>query len=288
MNFTTIFHIFDAWTKIFNRSMKHIETNFENRNRSDNIRMKIYEEKDHGSAYVAQRLADLIISKQKIGAPAVLGLATAATPKGVYKELIRLHKDEGLSFRNVFTFNLDEYYPMLPTNEMSYATFMKKHLFEHIDIPAENTNIVDGSLSHHDIDNHCNLYEKKISDLGGIDIQLLGIGRSGHIGFNEPGSTANSVTRLVTLCDTTRKDAISDFDGLENVPVQAITMGVKTILDAKEIILIAWGNKKSDIMQKTLGEVSAEVPASYLLTHPNVEIILDQDSASLCKIVTAV
>ncbi|MDO5654833.1 MAG: glucosamine-6-phosphate deaminase [Flavobacteriaceae bacterium] len=246
--------------------------------------MKIYKEKDHGSAYVAQRLADVISEKQKAGKKAILGMATGSTPKGVYRELIRLHRDEGLSFKNVHTFNLDEYYRMLPENVMSYNTFMKEHLFDHIDIPAENTNIINGDLELEEIENHCAEFEKKIYDLGGIDIQLLGIGRSGHIGFNEPGSATDSRTRLVNLCEITRNDAISDFNGLENVPTQAITMGVRTILDAKEIIMIAWGNKKSEIVQKTFtGEISADVPATYLLTHPKVEVILDHESSAFCN-----
>src|SRR5690554_594261 len=159
-----------------------------------NSTVKVYNEIDKASAYVAQRLADLILGKQKIGAPAIIGLATGLTPKGVYRELINLHKNEGLSFKNVKTFNLDEYYPIAPTDEKSYVTFMKEQLFDHIDILDENIHIPDGTLSMDQIEGYCAAYEQRIDELGGLDIQLLGIGRSGHIGFNEPGSLSTSKT----------------------------------------------------------------------------------------------
>src|SRR5690606_30884610 len=194
------------------------------------------------------RIASIIKNKQAKGETAVLGLATGATPVKVYQELVRLHKEEGLSFRDVVTFNLDEYYPMQPTDDQSYVSFMKKHLFDHIDIPAANINIPDGTLAPEEIQGYCEAYEQKISNLGGLDIQILGIGRTGHIGFNEPGSAPNSGTRLVTLDDLTRRDASRDFGGKENVPTKAITMGVGTIFKAKEIILMAWNEKKAEII----------------------------------------
>src|SRR5690606_15974064 len=163
------------------------------------------------SIAVAKRIATIIQEKQAKGEQAVLGLATGATPIKVYAELVRMHKEEGLSFRNVITFNLDEYYPMQPDAEQSYVTFMKRHLFDHVNIPAENINIPDGTVGKNEIHDFCVEYEKKITDLGGIDLQILGIGRTGHIGFNEPGSAPNSGTRLVTLDDLTRRDASRDF-----------------------------------------------------------------------------
>jgi glucosamine-6-phosphate deaminase len=244
--------------------------------------VKVYPDQNTGSIDVAHRIAAIITSKQSKGETAVLGLATGATPVWVYKELVRLHKEEGLSFKNVVTFNLDEYYPMQPTAVQSYVTFMRKNLFDHIDIPAENINIPDGTLAIENVQAYCEDYEQKISNLGGLDIQILGIGRTGHIGFNEPGSAPNSGTRLVTLDDLTRRDASRDFGGKENVPAKAITMGVGTIFKAKEIILMAWNEKKAEIVKKAVeGELSPEIPATYLQLSSNVEFVLDQDAASL-------
>src|SRR5690606_4777876 len=204
------------------------------------------------SNVVAKRIATIIKEKQAKGETAVLGLATGASPIGVYRELVRLHKQEGLSFKNVVTFNLDEYFPMAPTAEQSYVAFMNKNLFNHVYIPKENIHIPDGTLAESEIQSYCERYEQKISSLGGIDIQLLGIGRTGHIGFNEPGSAPNSGTRLVILDDLTRRDASRDFGGKENVPTKAITMGVGTIFKAKEIILMAWNEKKAEIVKKAV------------------------------------
>ncbi|MDA9554695.1 glucosamine-6-phosphate deaminase [Pelobium sp.] len=231
---------------------------------------------------VARRIADLIIAKNEKMEKTILGLATGATPVGVYTELIRIHQQEGLSFKNVVTFNLDEYYPMQPTAEQSYVKFMKDHLFEHIDINFDNVHIPDGTLSLDEIQQFCIDYEKKITAYGGLDLQVLGIGRTGHIGFNEPGSAPNSGTRLVTLDDLTKKDAAKDFGGKANVPLKAITMGVGTIFKAKEIILMAWGSKKAPIIKKAVeGDLSSDVPATYLQLSENVEFILDEDAASL-------
>ncbi|MGO1867441.1 MAG: glucosamine-6-phosphate deaminase, partial [Sphingobacterium sp.] len=188
---------------------------------------------------------------------------------------------EGLSFNNVVTFNLDEYYPMQPTAEQSYVAFMNKNLFNHIDIPKENINIPDGTLPAEQIQEYCEAYERRISASGGLDIQLLGIGRTGHIGFNEPGSAPNSGTRLVTLDDLTRRDASREFGGKENVPTKAITMGVGTIFKAKEIVLMAWNEKKAEIVKKAVeGEISSDIPATYLQMSDHVEFILDEDAAS--------
>jgi len=234
-----------------------------------------------GATAVAQRIAKLIRAKQAKGEKTVLGLATGVTPIAVYDELIRLHKEEGLSFKNVITFNLDEYYPMQPTSEQSYVRFMNQHLFDHVDIEKANIHIPDGTLSESNIAAFCLNYEKQIEELGGLDLQILGIGRTGHIGFNEPGSAPNSGTRLVTLDDLTRTDAARDFGGKDAVPTKAITMGVGTIFKAREIILMAWSKKKAPIIKKAVeGELSGEVPATYLQLSDNVEFMLDDPAAS--------
>jgi len=250
--------------------------------RFEKVPVKVYPNQTDASANVAKRIAAIIRQKQAAGKIAVLGLATGATPVKVYKELVRLHKEEGLSFRNVVTFNLDEYYPMNPGADQSYVKFMNKHLFDHIDIPKENINIPDGTLREEDIPVFCEAYEQKISDLGGLDLQILGIGRTGHIGFNEPGSAPNSGTRLVILNDLTRRDASHEFGGKENVPAKAITMGVGTIFKAKEIILMAWNEKKAEIVKKAVeGNMSADIPATYLQMSDNAEFVLDKEAASL-------
>ena len=182
----------------------------------------------------------------------MLGLATGSTPVGVYDELIRLHKEEGLSFPNVVTFNLDEYYPMQPDELQSYHRFMHEHLFDHIDIPPENVHIPDGTLPLEQVHEYCQRYEQQINEAGGIDLQMLGIGRTGHVGFNEPGSGRDSRTRLITLDRVTRMDAASDFFGEENVPRKAITMGVGTILDARRVILMAWGEGKAPVIAQAV------------------------------------
>lgn len=244
--------------------------------------IKVYPSADAASLYVADKIAQIIKRKQEVGDLAILGLATGSTPKGVYKELVRLHQNEGLSFQNVVTFNLDEYYPMHPVEEQSYVTFMKQNLFNHLDIPAHHIHIPDGTLSLEGIQAYCELYEKKIQDFGGLDMQLLGIGRSGHIGFNEPGSLKDSLTRLVQLNDITRTDASDDFGGLDNVPTQAITMGIQTIMQAKQIFLLALSERKAEIIEKALkGEISAAVPATFLQQLEQVEYILDQKAAAL-------
>ncbi|WP_345955808.1 glucosamine-6-phosphate deaminase [Mucilaginibacter sp. PAMB04168] len=249
--------------------------------RFEKLPVSIYPNAQTASIVVAQRIAKLIRHKQAEGRKAVLGLATGVTPIAVYKELVRLHLQEGLSFKNVITFNLDEYFPMQAGSAQSYVTFMHENLFDHIDIPAENVHIPDGTLSQDEVAAFCLNYEKQIEDLGGLDFQLLGIGRTGHIGFNEPGSAPNSGTRLVTLDDLTRSDASRDFGGKENVPTKAITMGIGTIFKAREIILMAWSAKKAPIVKKAVeGEISGDVPATYLQLSDHVEFILDEGAAS--------
>lgn len=249
--------------------------------RFEKLPVKVYPDEHTASKDVAKRIASLITEKQKKGEKAVLGLATGATPVKVYEELVRLHQEEGLSFKNVVTFNLDEYYPMRPTSPQSYVTFMKENLFNHIDIDMKNVHIPDGTLPLEKIADFCLKYENKIKEFGGLDLQILGIGRTGHIGFNEPGSAPNSGTRLVTLDDLTRRDASKDFGGKENVPTKAITMGIGTIFKARETILMAWNQKKASIIKKAVeGEISSDVPATYLQLSDQVEFILDSDAAS--------
>ncbi|WP_162051757.1 glucosamine-6-phosphate deaminase [Pontibacter pamirensis] len=249
--------------------------------RFEKLPVTVYPDEHIASLKVAGRIADLIRGKQQKGEKAVLGLATGATPVEVYAELVRLHKEEGLSFQNVITFNLDEYYPMSPTAAQSYVTFMNENLFDHVDIPKENVHIPDGTLGREQITAYCLDYERKIEALNGLDLQILGIGRTGHIGFNEPGSAPNSGTRLVTLDDLTRRDASRDFGGKENVPTKAITMGIGTIFKAREIILMAWSKKKAPIIKKAVeGEISSDVPATYLQLSEHVEFVLDADAAS--------
>lgn len=250
--------------------------------RFEKLPVTVFKTPKEASLSVAHRIANIIKEKQKNNTQAVLGLATGATPIGVYAELVRLHKEEGLSFKNVITFNLDEYYPMQPNAAQSYVTFMNENLFDHIDIDKKNVHIPDGTLKLEEIPAFCLEYERKIGELGGLDIQILGIGRTGHIGFNEPGSAPNSGTRLVTLDDLTRRDAARDFGGKSFVPTKAITMGIGTIFKAREIVLMAWNKKKAPIIKKAVeGEMSSDVPATYLQLSDNVEFILDEDAACL-------
>jgi glucosamine-6-phosphate deaminase len=249
--------------------------------RYEKLPVSVYGNQQEASIAVAGRIAKLIRDKQAKGKKAVLGLATGVTPIRVYAELVRLHKEEGLSFKEVITFNLDEYYPMKPDAAQSYVTFMYENLFSHVDIEPANVHIPDGTLDKDDVVAFCLNYEKQIEELGGLDLQILGIGRTGHIGFNEPGSAPNSGTRLVTLDDLTRSDAARDFGGKANVPTKAITMGIGTIFKAREIILMAWSAKKAPIVKKAVeGEISGEVPATYLQLSEHVEFVLDEAAAS--------
>jgi glucosamine-6-phosphate deaminase len=233
------------------------------------------------SRAVALEIADLIRSRAKAGKKAVLGLATGSTPTGVYDNLIHLHRSEGLSFRNVVTFNLDEYYPMRPEALQSYVRFMREHLFDHVDIARTNIHIPDGTVQRSKVGEFCEKYEQAIKAAGGIDLQILGIGRTGHVGFNEPGSPKDSRTRLITLDKVTRMDAASDFFGEWNVPRTAITMGVGTILAAKRVLLIAFGEHKAAVIKRAVeGEITSSVAASFLQQHPGAAIVLDAAAAA--------
>src|SRR5258708_27748319 len=176
----------------------------------------------------------------------------------------------GLSLKNVINFNLDEYYPMPPDSLQSYVRFMNEHLFNHVDIPKETINIRDGTLAKEKVADFCKAYDRKIETLGGIDLQMLGIGRTGHIGFNEPGSSERSATRLITLDQVTRIDAASDFFGEENVPRKAVTMGVGSIMKAKRVVMMAWGEGKGSIVKKAVeGPVTDQIPSTFLQKHSN-------------------
>lgn len=249
---------------------------------SNKKNLNLFADAELASVHTAKLIAELILQQQKKGKPAVLGLATGNTPKMVYKELIRLHKNEGLSFQNVISFNLDEYYPILPEHNQSYTYFMRQYLFNHVDIKPDNIHIPHTDSSPERILEYCQIYEDKITNYGGLDLQLLGIGRNGHIGFNEPGSSFDSTTRLIDLHSLTREDAQADFGNIDNVPYQAISIGIQTITQARKILLLALGEKKSEIISKALkGEISTDVPASILQTLPQVEYILDNEAAAL-------
>ena len=254
-------------------------TGFEKR--FENIGTIVYEDSNSASKAIAEEIANLIRVKQAQKQPCILGLATGSSPKGLYSELVRLHKEEGLSFKNVVSFNLDEYYPMEPDSVNSYVRFMKEQLFNHVDIFPENCYVPEGRLTKEEIRDYCEQYEARIEAFGGIDLQILGIGGNGHIGFNESGSLQNSKTRLVALDHITRVAASGDFSGLDKTPKTAITLGVKKIMEAKRVILMAWGERKANIIKASVeDEVTSQVPASYLQEHNNATFILDKAAAN--------
>ena len=261
-------------------NISHKSTGTLEKTRFEKIHSVIFKDSKEASKIVAKEISDLIIRKQKQNKNCVLGLATGSSPISVYQELVRLHREEGLSFKNVITFNLDEYYPMDKNDVNSYHHFMGIHLFNHIDIDMKNIHIPDGIIKKDKIDEYCVNYEKQIVDFGGIDFQLLGIGRTGHIGFNEPGSNYSSLTRLVHLDYMTRNDARKSFYGIENVPTTAITMGIRTIRKSKRIVLMAWGNNKSLVVKKAIeDEIDSNIPSSFLQKHNNVTFVLDESAS---------
>lgn len=247
----------------------------------EKIPVKIYPDLKQGSVAVAKQIASLIREKQKNKVKCVLGLSTGSTPKTLYKELVRMHKEEKLSFKNVITFNLDEYYPINNDALQSYNRFMRVNLFNHIDIHPKNIHIPNGEVKKEDIKEHCRQYEKMIQDAGGIDLQILGIGNNGHIGFNEPGSGIYSKTRLITLDNSTRIANAYEFANISEVPRLAITMGIGEILKAKRIILMAWGSGKAPVIKKAVeDEETDHVPASLLQNHDDVIFVVDESAAS--------
>ncbi|MBK7212735.1 MAG: glucosamine-6-phosphate deaminase [Bacteroidales bacterium] len=249
--------------------------------RFEKMKVKVVGSATEASKAVAIKVADLIRHRQKENKTVVLGLATGSTPIQVYNELIRLHKEEGLSLKNVITFNLDEYFSLHPEHNQSYHHFMWERLFRHVDILPENIHIPKGDIPLEEVGNFCQEYENQIREAGGIDIQLLGIGRTGHIGFNEPGSAMNSKTRLVTLDRLTRIDTSDSFNGEENVPKYAVTMGVGTIMSARQIYLMAWGEGKASIIKQAVEEpITDTIPTSFFQNHPHTTIILDKSAAA--------
>jgi glucosamine-6-phosphate deaminase len=230
--------------------------------------------------HVALMIESLIRQNNSAGRPTVLGLPTGSTPVSLYRELIRLHNETSLDFSRVVTFNLDEYFPMRPDDPQSYRRWMQETFFSRVNIPPQNINVPDGTIASEEVEDYCARYEQKIRRAGGIDLQVLGIGRSGHIGFNEPGSTRHSRTRLVTLDPVTRRDAASVFFGEENVPQWALTMGVGTILDARKIVLMSFGEHKATVVQRAAeGTITDAVSASFLQEHPDATFLLDHAAA---------
>ncbi|MCC5833830.1 MAG: glucosamine-6-phosphate deaminase [Opitutales bacterium] len=259
-----------------------MKKNIDSKSPFERLPASVFSSSEAAAIRVAREIADLIRERQEQGLKVVLGLATGSTPVPVYREWIRMHREEGFSFANVVSFNLDEYYPLSRTHRESYWRFMQDQLFAHIDIPEEQVHVPNGEVGRDKAFEDCQEYEQRIADAGGIDIQILGIGRTGHIGFNEPGSGIDSRTRLVTLDELTRRDAARDFLGENNVPRYAITMGVGTIMEARKILLLAWGRAKAGVIRKALEEAPTDhIPASYLQSHPNAEFVLDEAAASL-------
>jgi len=241
----------------------------------------VFSTSSQATRHVALMIESLIRQNNSAGRPTVLGLPTGSTPVGLYRELIRLHREAGLDLSRVITFNLDEYYPMQPDDPQSYRRWMHETFFNHVNIPPQNINVPDGTIKPEEAEDYCLRYEQKIRRAGGIDLMLLGIGRTGHIGFNEPGSTRHSRTRMATLDPVTRRDAASSFFGEDNVPHQALTMGVGTILDARKIVLMAFGEHKARVVQRAVeGPVTDSVAASFLQQHPDAAFLLDRAAAS--------
>src|SRR6185369_4143224 len=247
----------------------------------EKIPVQIFDSLKEGSLFAAKQIASFIKERQKTNQMLVLGLATGSSPKSLYAELVRMHKEEGLSFKNVISFNLDEYYPIDNDALQSYNCYMRRQLFDYIDIDPKNVHIPNGELSKETVKAHCTEYEQQIEEAGGIDLQILGIGNNGHIGFNEPGSSIYSRTRLITLENSTRLANSYEFANISEVPRMAITMGINTILKAKQILLLAWGSSKAEVIQKAAeGQVTEQVPASLLQQHPDCRFIVDKDAAA--------
>lgn len=244
------------------------------------IPVSIHKTAKEGSVEVAKIISTLIREKEKAGQPCILGLATGSTPKNLYAELVRMHREEKLSFKNVITFNLDEYYPMAPDSLASYHRFMHEQLFDYVDVNPENIHIPDGTIEKDNIKEYCEKYESEIQKAGGIDLQILGIGTNGHIGFNEPGSGINSKTRLVALDNSTRIANAYDFPNMSEVPRLALTMGIGAIMKSRRVILMAWGQHKAPVIRKAVeGHSTEQVPASLLQQHDNCLFVLDEQAA---------
>ena len=242
----------------------------------EKIPVAIYKNPSEGSNAVAAQIATLIKEKQAKNLPCVLGMATGTTPILLYKELVRLHKEEGLSFKNVVTINLDEYYPIEKSAYQSYWSFMHRHLFSLVDIDPKNIHLPNGEWTKENLKENCIAYEQTIEKVGGIDLQILGIGKNGHIGFNEPGSSFHSKTRVIHLDQLTRIANSYEFHDLNNVPKMAITVGISTIMKAKKIVLLAWGDKASIVAKSIEGDVTEQIPASVLQNHDDCTFVMDE------------
>lgn len=239
-------------------------------------RYRVFPTLSEACCALAAETAELIRNRAASGRAAVLGLPTGGTPLRFYKELVRLHADEALSFANVITFNLDEYLGLSRRDPRSYWSYMHEALFDHVDVPPQQVHIPDGTVASHALASHCDTYEETIRSCGGIDLTVLGIGRSGHIGFNEPGSRPDSRTRVVELGSTTREDAADQFGGLEEVPRRGVSMGVASILDSRRIVLLAGGEAKAGVVASALkGEVTPDIPASFLQAHEDAAFYID-------------
>ena len=246
----------------------------------EKIAVQIFTDAKEGSAHAAKEIAKLIREKQSLNQICVHGLSTGGTPIILYEELVRLHKEEGLSFKNVVTFNLDEYYPIEKDAYQSYWTFMHRNLFNHLDIDPSNINLPSGTGTKDDVKQFCTEYENKIEAAGGIDLQILGIGLNGHIGFNEPGSSIFSKTRMVNLENGTRLANTYEFENISKVPRRAVTMGIGTILKSKKILLLAWGSKAGIVAKSAEGDVTEQIPASILQQHADCTFIIDEDAST--------
>jgi glucosamine-6-phosphate deaminase len=246
----------------------------------EKVPVKIFSNPTEGSNAVARQIADLIIEKQKQNLPCVLGMATGATPILLYKELVRLHKEEGLSFKNVITVNLDEYYPLARNAYQSYWSFMHRHLFSLVDIDPKNIHLPNSEWTKEEVKEKCSAYEHTIDNLGGIDLQVLGIGKNGHIGFNEPGSSFHSKTRVIHLDQRTRLANTYEFLDINKVPKLAITVGISSIMKAKKIVLLAWGNKADIVAKAVEGEITEQVPATVLQNHDDCTFVIDELAAA--------
>ena len=248
--------------------------------RLEKIPADIYESAEEGANHIACEIAQLIRDKQKAGRFCVLALPGGNSPRNVYSALIRMHKEEGLSFRNVIIFNLYEYYPLTADAINSNLNALKEMFLDHVDIDKQNIFSPDGTIPKDTIFEYCRLYEQRIESFGGLDAVLLGIGRVGNIGFNEPGSRLNSTTRLILLDNDSRNEASKMFGSIESTPISSITMGVSTILAAKKIFLMAWGDDKAKMVKECVeGAVTDTIPASYLQTHNNAHVIIDLSAA---------
>ena len=246
----------------------------------EKVPVKIYKNPTAGSNALAAQIAKLIREKQAQNQPCVLGMATGATPILLYKELVRLHKEEGLSFKNVITINLDEYYPIPRNAYQSYWSFMHRHLFDLVDIDPKNIHLPNSEWNKDELKESCLAYEQTIEKIGGIDLQILGIGKNGHIGFNEPGSSFHSKTRVIHLDNQTRMANLYEWHDMNKVPRTAITVGISSIMKAKKIVLLAWGNKAEIVAKAVEGDVTEQIPASVLQNHDDCTFIIDEYAAA--------